>query len=197
MYHYKEDYSLKSDEEILAISLTKPSFFEEIVRRYQGPFLAKAKWVMGDREEVVDIVQDTFTKIYVNARRFTESEQQHFKAWGYKILMNTTFTYYAKLKREREAVIPLDTDLLEGSFPEEKEGTEHAIQRMFMEDQVIAVFSKMPRHLARVLKLHFLEGYSQKEIAEKEGLSVGAVKTRVHRAKKEFKRTIYHSGPII
>jgi len=50
------------------------------------------------------------------------------------------------------------------------------------------VFSKMPKHLAKVLHLHFIEGSPHKEIAEKEGVSVSAIKTRVHRAKKEFKK---------
>jgi len=46
----------------------------------------------------------------------------------------------------------------------------------------------MPEHLGRVLKLHFIEGRPQEEIAKMEGVSVGAIKTRVHRAKKEFKK---------
>jgi DNA-directed RNA polymerase specialized sigma24 family protein len=39
-----------------------------------------------------------------------------------------------------------------------------------------------------VLELHFIEGHPQEEVARKEGVSVGAIKTRVHRAKKELKK---------
>jgi DNA-directed RNA polymerase specialized sigma24 family protein len=46
----------------------------------------------------------------------------------------------------------------------------------------------MPEPLARALSSFFLEGKSQEDIASEEGVSVGAIKTRVHRAKKEFEK---------
>jgi RNA polymerase sigma factor (sigma-70 family) len=48
-------------------------------------------------------------------------------------------------------------------------------------------FSRIPEAASRILTLQFLEGKTQEEIAAAEGLSVAAVKTRVHRAKKTFK----------
>ena len=46
----------------------------------------------------------------------------------------------------------------------------------------------MPAVMARALSAFFIEGKTQEEMAKAEGLSVGAIKTRVHRAKKEFRR---------
>ena len=46
----------------------------------------------------------------------------------------------------------------------------------------------MPAQLGRALKLHFLDGMPQKEIATLEGISISAVKTRIYRAKREFKK---------
>ena len=43
--------------------------------------------------------------------------------------------------------------------------------------------------MARVLRLQFIEGKSQEEIAAIEESTVPAVKTRVHRAKKLFKQS--------
>jgi len=54
-------------------------------------------------------------------------------------------------------------------------------------DLVVSILSRMPDQLKRVLEMHFLEGKPQQEIADIEGTSVGAIKTRVHRAKKVFK----------
>ena len=56
------------------------------------------------------------------------------------------------------------------------------------DDLVASVLSRMPAPMARALSLFFIDGKTQEEIAREEGLSVGAVKTRVHRAKAEFKR---------
>ena len=57
-----------------------------------------------------------------------------------------------------------------------------------LQDLVASVLSRMPASLAKALGMFFLQGKTQEEIARAEGLSVGAVKTRVHRAKKEFKK---------
>ncbi|OYV27010.1 MAG: hypothetical protein B7W98_02730, partial [Parcubacteria group bacterium 20-58-5] len=45
-----------------------------------------------------------------------------------------------------------------------------------------------PEAAAKILRLQFIEGKSQEEIAQAERLSIPAVKTRVHRAKKLFKQ---------
>lgn len=169
----------QTDEDILAASIRNPSLFGIIVDRYTVPFQNKARRILGWRDEVDDIVQDTFVKIYQNAHKFQVQEGASFKSWGYKILINTTFTYYQKLKKKDESVVILDDEIMEliPDRPSEKE----------TEDFVGSVFSRIPEHLARILRLHFIMGMPQKEIAKVEHISVSAVKTRIHRAKKHFK----------
>ena len=70
------------------------------------------------------------------------------------------------------------------AFPDER----HAHKTHEMTDFVASTLSRMPKHLSRVLKLHFLDGMPQKEIAALEGVSISAVKTRIHRAKREYKK---------
>lgn len=175
----------KSDEEVLALSVKNPSAFGELVERYEKPFIRKAESIIGKREEAYDIVQDTFTKIYLNANRFKVQEGAKFSSWAYKILINTSLTYYNKLKKERENTVALDTEIMENL---EGEGRGE-VEGVVFQREVLVVVSKLPRHLSRVIKMYFIDGYSQKEIAKLEGISVGAVKTRVHRAKKELKRS--------
>ena len=173
-----------SDEELLTLSISRPSIFEQIVSRYEEAFLRKARRILGDREEVVDVVQDTFTKIYLNAARFKKQEGASFKSWAYKILINTTFTYHQKLKKTGEFSAHLDQEIWD-LIPDlsQKDWAKENFR-----DQVASVLSRMPKNLANILHLHFIEDVPQAEIAEMEGVSVSAVKTRVHRAKKEFKK---------
>lgn len=170
----------QTDEEILAASIKHPSLFGILVDRYTVPFQNKARRILGWRDEVDDIVQDTFVKIYQNAHRFQVQEGASFKSWGYKILINTTFTYYQKLKKKDESVVILEEEIME-LLPDHSEDKETV-------DDVGSVFARMPGHLARILKLHFIMGMPQKEIAKVERISVSAVKTRIHRAKKHFKQ---------
>jgi len=179
--------SEKSDEEILMLSIKKPAYFEVIVERYQDAFLRKAKSIVRTTEEAEDIVQEVFTKIYMNANRFQVVSGASFKSWAYKILLNTSFTYYQKIKRHKGVSITLDPEVYQ-ELPDTKGEIEDGVMR----DYVASIISRLPKSLGRILTLHFIEDIPQKEIAKTEGISISAVKTRIHRAKKEFKRIEPH-----
>lgn len=182
----------KSDEELLTLSIESPVVFEELVNRYQEAFLRKARRIVGNREEIHDIVQDAFTKIYLNAGKFKEVEGGSFNAWGYRILVNTALTYYQKFKKDYERTTYLDPEIAK-ILPDK---TPHEVGKAsFFEDQIVAVCSRMPRNLARFFTLYFIEGRSHEDIAKTEGITQGAVKTRISRAKKEFKKTL-SSHPV-
>ncbi|MBI2047943.1 MAG: RNA polymerase sigma factor [Parcubacteria group bacterium] len=170
----------KKDEEILFLSVKKPALFEVLIGRYQTPFLNKVRGILGNREEVEDIVQETFVKIYLNAARFKVQKGASFKSWGYKILLNTTFSHYQKLKKDDGALLRVEKEIYE-AFPEKIDDVETY-------DYVASIISRMPTQLGRALKLHFLDGMPQKEIAALERISISAVKTRIYRAKREFKK---------
>jgi RNA polymerase sigma-70 factor (ECF subfamily) len=57
-------------------------------------------------------------------------------------------------------------------------------------DMIERVLDKMPGHFSAVLRLHYLERWSHKDIAGETGETVGAVKSRIHRAKAEFRETM-------
>lgn len=173
------------DEVILLRSVKHPGLFAVLVLRYQAAFLRKAESIIHNPEEAEDIVQETFTKIYFNARRFKPQEGASFKSWAYKILVNTTFSHYQRLKKKGAANIELDPEFYE-TLPDPVNRSEEETMR----DYVASFLSRMPQQLARPLKLHFIEEYSQKEIAEMEGLTVSAVKTKIYRAKREFERLL-------
>ncbi len=177
------------DEEVLERSITHPGLFAVLVERYQDAFLRKAESVVRSREEAEDIVQETFTKIYFNARRFKTVEGASFKSWGYKILMNTTFTHYQKLKKKGAAHVELDPEFYE-TLPDPANYSHEETMR----DYVASFLSRMPAQLARPLSLHFIDEYSQKEIAEMEGTTVSAIKTKIYRAKREFQRLLDEQG---
>ncbi|MCR4283748.1 MAG: RNA polymerase sigma factor [Parcubacteria group bacterium] len=173
----------KSDEEILSLSIDRPSLFEIIVNRYQNAFLRKAKDIIHDDELARDIVQESFMKIYMSASRFREVEEGSFKAWAYRIILNTSFSFYRKRQKERIWFVDEEVEFYENIADE----TDY-VKRNELEDFIISVFSKMPKSLSRILSLYYIEDRPQKEIAKIEGVSLQTVKTRVYRAKKELKR---------
>ncbi len=191
----EEEGEGRSDEELLALSVAHPSLFALLVRKYEGPFLRKAQGILKDTHAAEDAVQEAFTKIYLNAKKFKVVEGAQFSSWGYRILINTALTHYAKRKRRGAAEFGLDEEIW-ALIPDKNL---RQFEKKELMDEVASVLSRMPAPLAKALGMFFLEGKSQEEIAKAEGLSVGAVKTRVHRAKAEFKKvfeTISNKSPL-
>lgn len=183
--HEKEvDLGQESDEKILALSVYRPSVFGILLERYQDAFIRKAEQVVSTKEDAEDVVQETFTKIYRYAKNFEVQDGATFKSWGYKILMNTSFTHYQKMKKKRATTVPLSEEL-EAIIPDSQS---RQFEKFETADLVLSVFEKMSAPFRSVLHMYFIEGKSQAEIAQEEGVSVGAIKTRVHRAKEEFKK---------
>lgn len=181
-------YEALPDAELLTESQTHPQAFEVIVRRYQERFLRRAQSVVGRVPEAEDIVAEAFVKIYFNGRSFTAETEGSFRAWAYKILMNTALSYYRRLAQHGRA-LPQDPLIL-AECPDPV----NEYERASIGDFVRKTLSLLPDTFSRVLKLYFLEGRSQNEIARMEDLSLSAVKTRIHRAKREFKRLSIQYG---
>lgn len=174
-----------SDEEVLRASQKDPDAFVLLVERYEAAFLRKAKSILFTQEDAEEVVQDTFTRIYIYADRYQPQEGASFSSWGYAILTRLAFTRYKKLSRLRKVTAPLDPETYE-RLPEESDFRDE----LGVKDEVLVALSRIPEAAARVLRLQFLEGKNQEEIALLENSTVPAVKTRVHRAKKLFKQAL-------
>lgn len=174
------------DEEILALSIKTPSAFEMVISRYQDAFLRTAYKIVRQREEAEDVVQEAFTKIYLNAKKFKKVENASFKSWAYKILVNTAFNHYKKLKKNLERFEYFNEKSSRSCLAED-----NALENDSQEDMkslVSRVLTLLPEHLGVVLKKYYIEDKSQKNIANEEGVSVTTIKMRLFRAKRAFKK---------
>jgi RNA polymerase sigma-70 factor (ECF subfamily) len=178
-----KDYENFDDEEVLFASRSQPWLFVILVRRYEAAFTRKARGIIFNPLDVEEVVQDTFTKIYVNAHKYEPQSGAKFSSWAYRILMNTAFTRYQKLVKEGQRFTNLDPEFeqfigekdLHSGFEMKKDGIERVLERL-------------PGHFATVLRLHYLERWSHQDIADKTGENVGTIKARIHRAKTAFRK---------
>jgi RNA polymerase sigma-70 factor (ECF subfamily) len=176
-----------NDEELLRLSLGDPSYFSLLVDKYHEAFLRAAISITRSREEAEDILQETFTKIYLNGHKYKKEPGASFKSWAYKILVNTSFTHYQKLKKTTGNVSYLDPVLYEDTMIAESRNVAGDVDDKAL---VLATIAKMPEHLGRLLKLYYLEDKSYKDIAKVEKISSTTLKMRLFRAKKIFKKLL-------
>ncbi len=171
------------DEEILWRSQTQPWIFSILLDRYEQPFLRRASHILRNTEDAEEIVQDTFTKIYINANKFSPQEGAKFSSWAYRILLNTSYTYYVRRRKLSERIVGLDPEFEQ--LIADRATTPEVVMRR---DAIERVLSRLPGHFAAVLRLHYLEHWSQEDIANETGEMVGTIKARVHRAKAAFRK---------
>ena len=181
---FAEDLNTLSDAEVLARSKREPELFAVLVRRYEAALLRRAKVILKSPEDAEEVVQDAFTKMYLYADKYQPQEGASFSSWMYTILNRVAYTKYAAKRKEWEKTATLDPEHHE-SLPDARA---EFLEDLSIRDEVIAALSKIPETAAKLLRLQFIEGKSQEEIAEAENLSIPAVKTRIHRAKKLFKQ---------
>lgn len=175
------------DEEILRKSIDNPRLFGILVDRYQTAFVRKAFTIVRNEAESEDIAQEAFTKMYIHANKFQKMEGIEFKSWAWRILVNTALTHYRKLKRSFGDVTYLDEILLNGEDAEAGLPVENTLDRDSRYREIREAIDGLPEEAARLLKAHYLEDRPYDEIAEAEGISLGALKMKLFRARKVLK----------
>ncbi|MEK7607460.1 MAG: RNA polymerase sigma factor [Patescibacteria group bacterium] len=183
-FAHKAEFREKRDEDVLSASFEYPYLFELLVERYEQAFIRKARNVVKDEEVARDVVQDTFVKIYIYGKKFRPVEGARFSSWAYKVLMNVCFNWYKKIKREHQFFSALDEDM-EAILPHDDE--EERAQKLDR-DYLESMFARLPETFARILRLYVIDSKDYKEIASVEGVSEGAIKTRMHRARHELRK---------
>ena len=183
LFGNSENMSELKDEEILLRARAHPWLFSFILDRYQDAFLRKAMGIIHNKEDAEEIVQDTFTKIYLHADSFNPVEGAKFSSWAYRILMNTAFTAYQKRIKQGARFQNIDPEFEQ--FVADKSGGVAATE---VHDGVERILARLPGHFSSVLRLHYIERWSHQDIATETGEAVGTIKARIHRAKAAFRK---------
>ncbi len=180
-----EDLGALSDADVLARARKEPELFAILVRRYEAPLLRRARMILKSPEDAEEAVQDAFTKMYLYADKYQPQAGATFSSWAYTILNRVAYTKY----RAKMDEFGKRAELLPEHYESLPDARAEFLEDLSLRSEVLAALSKLPETAAKILRLQFIEGKTQEEIAASEQLSIPAVKTRVHRAKKLFKQT--------
>ena len=163
------------------------SAFREIVERYQSKVFSIIHGVVRQRNDVEDIAQQVFAKVYLSLRNF--DFRSSLITWIYKITVNECFDYLRKRKVRK---LVYESDLSEEEV-RRVENTDPAVERQVAADSSLAQRDYVVKLLARVseeermlLILKEVEGYSVEELASKTGMNENTVKVKLFRARQKL-----------
>ncbi len=145
-----------------------------------------------DREQVGDIVQEAVMVAWREFGRFQPGT--NFKAWMFKILINTLYRLNKKVARRREA--PLDETRIELHAVLEREDTWASLLdnpdrlRQILDDRLAHALDRLGLDERECLLLRLLEGFSYKEIAAALEIPLGTAMSHVHRARAKLREQL-------
>ena len=167
----------KTDLELIRMALGAPeaeaAFFHLYTRYHTGVSAHISKYV-SDPEEVEDICMETFEKAFKQLASYRP--QNHFSTWIYRIARNTAFDHIEKMTIDYSDLEPVDV-------PSDSESPEEEIISSQDHEHFLACLEGLPDLYRDVAKMCFIENLEYKTIAEKTGLPMNTVKTRISRAK--------------
>src|SRR6516225_3119933 len=163
--------------------------FREIVERYQSKVFSIIHGIVRQLNDVEDIAQQVFAKIYFSIKNF--DFRSSLITWIYKITVNECFDYLRK-KKVRKLVY--ESDLSEDEV-RRVENTEPAGDRqpladsnLARRDYVLKLLTRVSEEERMLLMLKEVEGYSVEELANKTGMNENTVKVKLFRARQKLDR---------
>lgn len=185
------DYAA-ADDEALALALKQGDAlaFEELVRRYQGRVYAVAYRVTGNREDALDVAQESLLKAY--RKIGTWQPTGGFVPWLLRLTTNQSIDHLRRRKRRRherldEAFVPMS----EGAPVEPAIlDTEKAVRALEIDGRIRESLSVLSPSQRTVFVLRHYEGLALAEIAVELGCTVGSIKVHLFRALKKLRREL-------
>ena len=161
--------------------------FREIVERYQSKVFSIIHGIVRQRNDVEDIAQQVFAKVYLSLKSF--DFRSSLITWIYKITVNECFDYLRKRKVRK---LVYESDLSEDEV-RRVENSEPNVDRQVPVDTTLARRDYMVKLLSRVseeermlLVLKEVEGYSVEELAAQTGMNENTIKVKLFRARQKL-----------
>ena len=155
--------------------------FGRLVEAYQRPVYNLAYRMLGDASEAEDATQETFVRMYTKLHTYESGRK--LVSW---VLSIASHYCIDRLRRRRVTWLSLDDDPVAAVLPSHRPGPEELAVRQEARAEVQeSVMRLAPGYRAPVI-LRYWYDFSYEEIAETMGVSVSAVKSRLHRARLQI-----------
>ena len=168
---------------------TRRTAFDTLVEQYRGMAYKQALLILRDNDMADDAVQEAFITAYLHIDKLREPEA--FSAWLRRIVM----TQCDRLIRGNiPTIVPLDA---RENLIAERASVESLVEAQEMQDQLQFAIDALPDHERVVTEGFYMQGQSQKEIAENLEIPVTTVKKRLQYARDHLRLLIDDLNTVV
>ncbi len=162
--------------------------FLKAFEEYNDALFRHATLRISDRERAIDLVHDTYTKVWSYVRNGHEVEQ--FRPFLYKVLNNLIIDEYRKAKEASLDALFEKEGIDEGTFDELSESTAEALAATLDGKKAFEMLEQLPDAYREVIILRFVDELGPKEISELIEESENVVSVRLFRGLKMLRERI-------
>ncbi len=155
----------------------------EFVNLYQGDLYRFAYSYVKNREDALDIVQDSIEKAMINIHKIRNIDS--LKAWLFRIIINEANNLYSK--RNKIALVDEVTEILDIN------DQMNQIDKYIEKQNVLKYIMELDKKYRIIIVLRFYEEFKISEIAKILTISENTVKTRLYKALELLKDTLKES----
>ena len=178
-------YSVMNDETLVEICLLGESgAFEELVLRHKNAVMSAARHVTGSRFTAEDASQDAFLSAWMCLDSLRDRSK--FKPWVCAIAKNCAIRL---VTRYRSVVPDISLNLVENEeLSDDPDPEMSSLISSGSAAELHAMVDALSEKLRETIRLHYFEGYSVNEIAERLSIPVGTVKWRLAEGRKQLRK---------
>lgn len=183
----------KNDKQLVSmLQKGKLGAFEELVNRYKTKAFNLAMRLTRNQEDAEEVLQDVFTTLYTKIAGF--KGESAFSSWLYRIVVNSAFM---KLRKRKQQTAVYLEDMSRHSRQSCLEKEDYMVERsdtLYISKQLNLslerAIGKLPEQYRAVFVLRDVDGMSNEETSEILGLTVPAVKSRLHRSRLMLRKRL-------
>ncbi len=161
--------------------------FGALVRAYERRAYAIAYSFVGNREDALELAQDSFARAYKAMPRFKVG--MPFYPWLYRIIKNTCLNHLKKRRRRGETSLD---GLMESGFDvaHSGENPQRDAELGDLRGEIASAMRELSPEHREILMLRHFQELSYAEIAQCLGVPKGTVMSRLHAARKGLRATL-------
>ncbi len=188
---------MPNEEAMIALVCAgEKAYFHDLIRPYARIMFASAQAVLRSPADAEDAVQEAALKAFLHLPQL--EDRRRFRAWLLQIVVNEARMHRRKLRKQLyESIDEADEsdegDSVPRQFADWHDLPDEALDRDQLRDAVRNAVDKLPEAYREVLLLIDSQHLNYADVAETLGISIGAVKVRVHRARMRIQEQL---GPV-
>jgi len=152
--------------------------FSRLLEKYQKPVYNLCYRMLGNAEDAEDAAQETFLRAFKSLKRYDNSRP--FSTWVLSIAAHYCID---QIRRQRQVTISIE-DLVVPDVPDPAPGLETVLGKKEEQRRIRAILDKLEATDRAAVIMYYWYDFSYEEICQALSLSLSAVKSRLHRARR-------------